>query len=104
MQGLHKYGIRDWSELKDVIPNLEVRSLRISYRQTPTLVEMAKKIYEALYENNIPIKLISSSEIKKDMTYIFLHFCIAYESDFAEFEFVSGKLYYYSANFKKCKK
>jgi len=26
--------------------------------------EMAKKIYEALYENNIPIKLISSSEIK----------------------------------------
>ena len=45
MQGLHKYGIRDWSELKDIIPNLEVRSLRISYRQTPTLVEMAKKIY-----------------------------------------------------------
>lgn len=26
--------------------------------------EMAKKIYEALYENNVPIKLISSSEIK----------------------------------------
>lgn len=26
--------------------------------------EMSKKIYEALYENNIPIKLISSSEIK----------------------------------------
>lgn len=26
--------------------------------------EMAKNIYEALYENNIPIKLISSSEIK----------------------------------------
>jgi hypothetical protein len=47
MQGLHKYGIRDWSELKDVIHNLEVRSLRISYRQTPTLVEMAKKIYFA---------------------------------------------------------
>lgn len=45
MQGLHQYGIRDWSELKDVIPNLEVRSLLVSYRQTPTLVEMAKKIY-----------------------------------------------------------
>ena len=47
MQGLHQYGIRDWSELKDVIPNLEVRSLLVSYRQTPTLVEMAKKIYFA---------------------------------------------------------
>ena len=47
MQGLHQYGIRDWSELKDVIPNLEIRSLLVSYRQTPTLVEMAKKIYFA---------------------------------------------------------
>ena len=45
MQGLHKYGIRDWSEIKSVIPNLEIRSLKISYRQIPTLVEMAKKIY-----------------------------------------------------------
>ena len=45
MQGLHKYGIRDWSEIKSVIPDLEIRSLKISYRQIPTLVEMAKKIY-----------------------------------------------------------
>lgn len=47
MQGLHKYGIRDWSEIKSVIPELEIRSLKISYRQIPTLVEMAKKIYFA---------------------------------------------------------
>lgn len=47
MQGLHANGICDWSELKSVIPDLEVRSLRISYRQIPTLVKMAKDIYYA---------------------------------------------------------
>ena len=47
MQGLHKYGIRNWDELKLVIPELEVVCLRISYRQIPTLVKMAKDIYYA---------------------------------------------------------
>lgn len=47
MQGLHKNGIRDWSELKSVMPNLEVSSLSISYRQIPTLVKMARDIYFA---------------------------------------------------------
>lgn len=47
MQGLHANGICDWSELKRVIPDLEVRSLQVSYRQIPTLVKMAKDIYFA---------------------------------------------------------
>ncbi|MBQ7141840.1 MAG: hypothetical protein IJR84_02095 [Bacteroidaceae bacterium] len=47
MQGLLKNGIKDWSELKQVLPNLEVCDLKVSYRQIPTLVKMAKDIYFA---------------------------------------------------------
>lgn len=47
MQGLHKNGIKDWSELKLVLPKLEVCDLKVSYRQIPTLVKMAKEIYFA---------------------------------------------------------
>ena len=47
MQGLLKNGIKNWFDLKSVLPNLEVCSLKVSYRQIPTLVNMAKEIYFA---------------------------------------------------------
>ncbi len=47
MQGLLKNGIKEWSALKPVLPNLEVCDLKVSYRQIPTLVKMAKEIYYA---------------------------------------------------------
>lgn len=47
MQGLVKNGIKDWSVLKPILPNLEVCDLKVSYRQIPTLVKMAKEIYYA---------------------------------------------------------
>lgn len=47
MQGLHKNGIQNWSELNKVLPQLEVNELKISYRQIPTLVKMAREIYFA---------------------------------------------------------
>lgn len=47
MQGLNKYGITDWKELTQfIMPNLEVDSLNISYRQLPTLLNMAREMYK----------------------------------------------------------
>lgn len=47
MQGLNRYGITDWQELKQfIMPNLEVDSLNISYRQLPTLLNMAREMYK----------------------------------------------------------
>lgn len=47
MQGLLKNGVKNWSDLKDVLPKMEVCDLKVSYRQIPTLVNMAKAIYFA---------------------------------------------------------
>ena len=46
MQGMHKNGIDDWNELSELFPKLEKFSLNISYRQSPTLVEMARELYK----------------------------------------------------------
>ena len=45
MQGLNENGIKEWSDLKWLMPNLEVCELKTSYRQLPTLLEMSKHIY-----------------------------------------------------------
>lgn len=48
MQGLNADGITDWIILKDknLLPNLEVVELLVSYRQSPVLVEMARRMFE----------------------------------------------------------
>jgi hypothetical protein len=47
MQGLNSNGIEHWSDLQDfILPNLDVKSLNVSYRQLPTLVEMSKEMYK----------------------------------------------------------
>lgn len=46
MQGLNANGITSWDEIKKFnLPNLEVDSLNISYRQLPTLLDMARELY-----------------------------------------------------------
>lgn len=45
MQRMTHNGIRDWFQLKYLIPNLLVKDLKVSYRQSPTLLEVAKTIY-----------------------------------------------------------
>ncbi|MCH5346391.1 MAG: hypothetical protein J1E63_04740 [Muribaculaceae bacterium] len=46
MQGLNSNGITDWDQLKKFnLPNLEVKSLNISYRQLPTLLNVARELY-----------------------------------------------------------
>lgn len=46
MQGLNFNGINDWDEIRKFnLPNLEVKSLNISYRQLPTLLDMARELY-----------------------------------------------------------
>lgn len=79
MQGLNKYGIKKWDELKAIFPDIDVKTLDISYRQTPTLVEMAKSMYkdeygkEPSYNSNqdkddnepLPILFVNDSEEEK---------------------------------------
>lgn len=47
MQGLNDNGIRQWSDIqKFVLPKLEVKTLDVSYRQLPTLLDMAREMYK----------------------------------------------------------
>lgn len=46
MQGLNSNGISDWNVLRELnMPNLEIKTLDISYRQLPTLLDMARELY-----------------------------------------------------------
>lgn len=45
MQRLTEGGIRDWNELNIFIKDFEVKNLQVSYRQSPTLLEVAESIY-----------------------------------------------------------
>ena len=79
MQGLNEHGIKKWDELKAIFPDIDVKTLDISYRQTPTLVGMAKNMYkdeygtEPSYNSNqekddkepLPILFISDNEEEK---------------------------------------
>lgn len=47
MQGLNRNGICSWQDLKQTfLPNIDVKSLNISYRQLPTLLDMARNMYK----------------------------------------------------------
>lgn len=80
MQGLNANGIESWDDLKkSVLPDLKVFELKVSYRQTPTLLQMSKRLYkndqgkDAPYDTNMeksdaevpPICFISDNQSKK---------------------------------------
>lgn len=46
MQGLNEAGVDSWNNLNWVIPNLDKKELKISYRQLPTLLQIAKEMYK----------------------------------------------------------
>lgn len=45
MQRMTRHGIREWTELSEIIQDIDLRNLDISYRQSYTLLEVAKTIY-----------------------------------------------------------
>lgn len=80
MQGLHSKGIKAWDEIrKSILPQLYVYTLRSSYRQIPTLLDLSKQLYlddmgkEAPYHSQMekspqepkPICFISDDEEQK---------------------------------------
>ncbi len=46
MQRMTASGIADWEALDDLFPEAQVERLTVSYRQSPTLLELASKLYE----------------------------------------------------------
>ena len=46
MQGITENGINDWDDLKWILPELVKKELKVSYRQTPTLVKLAREMYK----------------------------------------------------------
>jgi hypothetical protein len=46
MQRLTKIGIKSWDEIDTIIPENIVKELRISYRQSPTLLKLAGRIFK----------------------------------------------------------
>lgn len=80
MQGLNNNGIDSWQQLKkQILPDLKIFELKVSYRQTPTLLDLSKRLYmddqgvEAPYHSNIeksedepqPICYISDDSSRK---------------------------------------
>lgn len=52
MQRFTDVGIRRWNELQSFIPNFEVKQLLISYRQSPTLMQVAQHLYQTATSEN----------------------------------------------------
>ena len=46
MQGITENGINDWNDLKWILPGIVKKELKVSYRQTPTLVKLAREMYK----------------------------------------------------------
>lgn len=46
MQRMTQEGINDWQELGQFIPDFDVKSLAVSYRQSPTLLDLATRIFK----------------------------------------------------------
>ena len=46
MQGLNENGLGSWDDLNWIIPNLKICELQTSYRQIPTLLQIAKEMYK----------------------------------------------------------
>ena len=65
MQGLNNYGIDSWEQLKkSVLPNLKIFELKVSYRQTPTLLDLSKRLY--LDDQGVEAPYHSLMEMSKD--------------------------------------
>lgn len=79
MQRMTSEGITSWEDFTQIIPNCEIKNLQVSYRQSPTLLSLAKAIFQkstgqtANYESYIekdetepkPLMLISQDEEEK---------------------------------------
>jgi len=79
MQRMTSDGLTSWQDFTEVIPNSEIKDLKVSYRQSPTLLSLAKAIYQkstgqtANYESYIekdetepkPLMFISKNEDDK---------------------------------------
>lgn len=68
MQGLNGNGITSWQELRDFkyskLSKLEVKTLNISYRQLPTLLDMARE----LYHDELGVYPTYRSEMEREAT------------------------------------
>lgn len=64
MQCLKINGISDWEELKNelIFPNIKVKELRVSYRQSPELLQLAKKLYFHTMKKDPPYQCYLSEE------------------------------------------
>ena len=79
MQRMTSDGLTSWQDFTEVIPNSEIKDLKVSYRQSPTLLALAKAIYQkstgqtANYESYIeksdtepkPLMFVSKNEDDK---------------------------------------
>lgn len=72
LQRMTNDGIKDWDDLETIIKNMEVLKLKISYRQSPTLLKLAKKIYTKVTNNDADYKayLSEHSSEPKPLLYI----------------------------------
>lgn len=54
MQRVTNSGLASWKELKQLVPTIEQFELTASYRQTPKLLGIAKKLYERVIDEKAP--------------------------------------------------
>jgi hypothetical protein len=49
MQQMNEMGIKDWADLKSILPGAHLAELKKSYRQTPALLKIATRLYKSRY-------------------------------------------------------
>ena len=71
MQRMTEYGIKSWSELKDIVHNPVVVEMKTSYRQSKKLLEVARRIYvDTLGETPSYNAFMKSNKVPSPLVYI----------------------------------
>ncbi len=71
MQRLTPQGICSWKELDEIVPNPEVVELKISYRQSRKLIELAGRLYENTLGGKPTYRpFMKSSKVPEPLAYV----------------------------------
>ncbi len=71
MQRLTDQGISSWDGLKDLLPKLEICDLKISYRQSQTLIALAKAIYQKSVGSEAPYSAFLEKDESEPMPLLY---------------------------------
>ncbi|MDX2246510.1 MAG: hypothetical protein SF052_07035 [Bacteroidia bacterium] len=87
MQRLTHGGVRTWEDLSLFIDNLQIKKLQVSYRQSPTLLEIAKGIYHRATQGHAQYVSFSERDPKEPAPLLYRN-----DSQEEQIEWISGRI------------